>query len=129
MKNLVDILEKLKVDDIKLSEEFPIDKGTATIVNFLKDNNFEEILYSTNDVWRDVHKKFNKNKGKKVFEYWSKVEVLRFADMTKDIDKENPIFCINGNGRIWLELLYDVSDIEVEKKEYLKLLNKVFSWK
>ena len=41
MKNLKDsILEKLKVDDIVLIEEFPIDKDIEVIVDFLRDDGF-----------------------------------------------------------------------------------------
>ena len=131
MKNLKDsILEKLKVDDIVLIEEFPIDKDIEVIVDFLRDDGFIEIPYEKGDVWRHVHEKFNKNKGKKVFEYWSRLEVLRFADMSKDISEDNPIFGINSDGWYWIEpKLYNSYNIKLKKEEFLKAINKVFGWK
>jgi len=130
MKNLIDIIEKLDIDKVNLNDmNFPIDKDIDTIMTFLKDNGFIEIPYTMSDNRRSVHKKFDEKRGKKVFEYWPKVKTLRFADMSKDINRKNPIFCINGYGTVWLELLYDVSYINISQKEFLELLNKVFGWK
>ena len=44
MKNLKDtILEKLKVDDITLNEEFPIDGTVEDMIEFLEDAGFKEV--------------------------------------------------------------------------------------
>lgn len=130
MKNLIDVIEKLDIDKVNLNDmNFPIDEDFANIVNFLKDNGFIEIPYENGDIRGSVHRKFDRNKGKKVFEYLPKVKTLRFADMSKDISRENPIFCINGYGTVWLELLYDVHYININQKGFLELLNKVFGWK
>ena len=124
------ILEKLDINNVHLNKKFPIDESIDDVVKFLRDNGFEEIPNSSQDDWKDVHRKFDKNRGKKVFEYWPPVEVLRFADMITDISEENPIFSINSRKRLWLEeKLYDIRDKDVSKKEFLKLLNKVFGWK
>ena len=132
MKNLVDtILEKLSIDSITF-EKFPIDRDIAYIIWFLKHNGFIEIPYENGDIWGSVHRKFDRNKGKKVFEYWPQVKVLRFANMKKDISEKNPIFVINSDGyshsfAIEPELNSSVL-LEIKKEKFLSLLNKVFRW-
>lgn len=131
MKHIIDIIEKLNINKVNLApKRFPIDRDMNTIVDFLRDDGFKEIPYEKGDVWRHVHEKFNKNKRKKVFEYWSHLEVLRFADMSKDISEDNPIFGINSDGWYWIEpKLYNSYNIKLNKEEFLKAINKVFGWK
>ena len=61
MKNLKDtILEKLKVDDIVLNGEFPIDGTLEEIVEFLEDTGFKEVpnLASWDKTFKN-YKKYN----------------------------------------------------------------------
>ena len=125
------ITEKLDINNVNLApKRFPINGDMNTIVDFLRDDGFKEIPYEEGDVWRHVHEKFNKNKRKKVFEYWPHVEVLRFADMSKDISEENPIFGINSEGWYWIEpKLHNSYSIKLKKEEFLNLLENIFGWK
>lgn len=136
MKTLKDkILEKIDIDKVNLDVEesyFPLERDINYIIWFLKHNGFTEIPYENGDIWVHVHEKFDKNKGKKVFEYWPQVKVLRFANMKKDISEKNPVFIINSDGyshSFAIEPELNSSKlIEIRKKEFSKLLKKVFKW-
>ena len=62
MKNLKDVLEKLRIDDIVI-EEFPIDVTLEEIAEFLKSHNFIRINKKMK-LWVDVIKAFMNGKGK-----------------------------------------------------------------
>lgn len=128
MKSLKEnILEKLKVDSITF-EKFPIDASIEEIENFLKECGFEEIIFKNGDWVKSIHKKFDKNRGKKVFEYCPTIEELRFADMSKDISVENPIF-VKDYKFFYIEpKLGSLNSISLNKEDFLKALNKKFGW-
>lgn len=66
MKNLKDVLEKLKVDDIVLTEEFPIHGTMQDAINFLKFKGFTEIKHHDVRHYFEYIEDFNKA-GKKCF--------------------------------------------------------------
>lgn len=131
MKNLKDIiLEKLKIDDIALSnKKFPIDGTLKDIVKFLKDNNFIII----NDDTKAQSKIFNTVKSK-CFTYINDTKRIWFADTSKkEICKDNPIFFINTKIKYY-EVYYLDSPahtekiIDNDKEAFIEELNKVFGW-
>lgn len=91
MKNLKDVLEKLRVDDIIINAEFPIDGGHKKIVQFLIANGFSEI----EDIgdFDFCVEKFNSMRTKA---YSTNGSEIRFADTSySTISKDNPIFVID----------------------------------
>ncbi len=132
MKDLYSIYEKLSIDDIPEPKIFPINKvhDMEYLIEFLKSDDFVEIPYDKGDKWDAVHRKFDKNRGNKVFEYWPKTKVLRFADMTKDISEKNPIFVLTDDDYKSIEpKLYNTTTISIDLQEFLVLIKKVFGWK
>jgi hypothetical protein len=130
VKNLKDsILEKLKVDDIVLIEEFPIDGTIEEIMKFLEGQNFIDISMR----YGSISRMFNNMKKKCVAKFGNR---LSFADTSKEkISKDNPIFYINYyRGKFEYkvyhkdnsdEIIYIVKD---DKKAFLEELNKRFDW-
>ena len=129
MKNLKDsILEKLKVDDIVLIEEFPIDGTIEEIMKFLEGQNFIDISMRHGSISR----MFNDMKKKCVAKFGNR---LSFADTSKEkISKDNPIFYICLVDPIvysvYYKNIYDntIDIVENDKKEFLEELNKCFGW-
>ena len=130
MKNLKDaILEKLKVEDIILTEEFPIDKTIEDMAEFLKNTGFKEVTVSG-----DISIVFSSAKSR-CFIFMPTDKAIWFADTSKEkISKDNPIFYIGLNHRPFEYSVYSISRATVEyvvhndKKEFLKELNKHFNW-
>ena len=130
MKNLKDILvEKLKVDDIVLGEKFPIDGTVEDMIEFLEDAGFVPVEENHNykgsvdDIFDYNNTKCFLKENKR---FW-------FADTSKEkISKSNPIFFIVMPEKIFKVYYcnnYNTIDIvEDNKKEFLKELNKRFSW-
>ena len=126
MKSLIDILEKLKVDDI-IIEKFPIDGTGNDIITFLKNEGFTYVLCNNS-----INEEFNKC-GCKCFYYTS--SRFWFGDTSKEKNKKkNPIFLNKKKSEGWLfsvyytmhnEIIYNVVD---DRKEFLKELNKCFGW-
>ena len=132
MKNLKDVLEKLRVDDIVLSEKFPIDGTLDDIIKFLENQGYFGFswLSETPSGWS---KFFNYYKQKsfshKPKDNWG-YAYLKFADTTnKNIGKANPIYEIRfeGNNKIF-GIMYSNRSIPVSKEEFLQRLNKQFKW-
>ena len=131
MKNLKDsILEKLKVDDIKLNIDFPIDNTLKDIAKFLKKQGFIGITGQDSN-----YALFNFQKNK-CFTY-NDTKSIWFADTSKEkISKENPIFFIECN-QLFLSYKYDVGYLTNrgitfivgnDKEKFLQELNKRFGW-
>lgn len=131
MKNLYSIYEKLSIDDIPEPKTFPINRvhDMEYLIEFLKSDDFVEIPYDKGDKWDAVHRKFDKNRGNRVFEYWPKTKVLRFADMTKDISEKNPIFVLSDDFKCIEPKLYDTATNDIDMQEFRALIKKVFGWK
>ena len=131
MKNLKEVLEKLKVDDI-IIEKFPIDGTLDNIVEFLKERNFKEI---SNDFDNYLYNAFEDAK-KKVYLMLDKE--MFFADTSKEkISKDNPIFYCSDKGNLNIFYFnythYHYINIVIgkdnrTKQEFLKELNKRFGW-
>lgn len=125
MKSLIDILEKLKVDDI-IIEKFPIDGTGNDIITFLKNEGFTYVLCNNS-----INEEFNKC-GCKCFYYTS--SRFWFGDTSKEkISKKNPIFYICFNKPIYSVYYIDSEDngidiVDNNKKEFMKELNKRFNW-
>jgi len=127
MKNLKDsILEKLKVDDIILTKEFPIDGTLEDIAKFLEGQEFVRI--KSGSIPSII---FNEN-NKRVF--INRPRDLWFADTSeKDICEDNPVFYIhlnkhnksNSNFSVYAPSFNIVNN---NKKEFLEELNKRFGW-
>ena len=132
MKNLKDVLEKLKVDDIVI-EKFPIDGTLDNMVEFLKERNFKEI---SNDFNNYLYNAFEDAK-KKVYLMLDK-EIF-FADTSKEkISEYNPIFLCSDKGDLnifyfdftnnhYIDIVKNGKDNST-KKAFMKELNKRFGW-
>ena len=136
MKNLKDVLEKLKVDDIVLDTVFPINGTLNDIIEFLKDNGFKYVRCGGGiDEW------FNGYKSKC---FYKTEENLWFGDTSKEkISEDNPIFiyrilqnsfgvfyCDNSGNLYWLSGQKDkIKNSKENKREFLEELNKRFGWK
>ena len=134
MKNLVDVLEKLKIDDINLNE-FPIDGTIEEMIKFLEEKGFKYVYCGCGiDEWFSNYKSkcFYKTKGN-----------LWFGDTSKEkISKDNPIFiyrilyntfgvfyCDNSGNLYWLAGQRDkIKNSKENKEEFLRELNKRFGW-
>ena len=121
------ILEKLKVDDIVVDDEFPIDGIFDDMIKFLEEEGFHYIDGSI------VKKAFNTAKSKC---YMLDSVSMWFADTSKgEISKNNPIFYIIHYSEAYEYRVYyiDNSDevidiVKDDKKAFLKELNKRFGW-
>ena len=132
MKNLKDVLEKLRVDDISFNE-FPADGTLDDIVEFLEDNNFiiieEDYAYALTTIRKLVNTKHKRicfiDKGKNY-------SLLRFADTSKEeISIKNPIFIVvkdSNNYEYKTASRYEDGVKELNREEFAKLVNKHFSW-
>lgn len=102
MKNLIDILEKLSIDDVKINsskhfvKDFPLDDTIEKIVNYLKDNDFKEVSWpSENSLFNEFKKDIEKENGKVFAVYENRL--IRFANTSggNKISADNPIFVID----------------------------------
>lgn len=130
MKNLKDVLEKLKVDDIVLAEEFPIDGTLDDMAEWLSSNGFEPI-----EVRLDLYTKYgnicNKLK-KKVFSRLPNTDNILFANTTKNkISANNPmiIISIEDNDRFYMLLVsVDVNEHRfdtINREKCIKWIKKI----
>ena len=133
MKKLIDVLEKLKIDDIRI-DKFPINGTIEDVIEFLKEQGFEDIKQ------RGPKDNVFNSKESKCFTYIEELKRVWFADTSKKtISKENPIFVVK-----FFKDIKEVSSYEYnvyylinknvefivrnDKKEFLEELNKRFSW-
>lgn len=130
MKAIIDVLEKLRVDDIVI-EEFPIDGTVEEMAKFLEEKRF--VAANESDIYnKTVNKIFDSAKSKCYTTY--KNEHLWFADTSKgEISKRNPIFQISIPLGMFSVYYYDsgymvVDIVKNDKKAFLKELNKRFGW-
>ena len=97
MRKIVDIYEKLKVDDIILdNEEFPINGTIDDIVDFLKRYNFKEVEYDSDKHFRytEIIRDFDK-KHKKVFIAYREEGEITFGDTSREeISAKNLMYSI-----------------------------------
>ena len=119
-------MEKLKVDDIILTKEFPIDGTLEDIAKFLEEQEFVRI--KSGGIPSII---FNENK-KRVF--INSPRDLWFADTSKEkISEHNPVFYIhlnkynksNSNFSVYTPSFNIVNN---DKKAFLEELNKYFDW-
>lgn len=131
MKKLIDIYEKLDINDVKIRNKFPIAETREDVREFLLDNNFKEVPYA--ESWESIAKALNSANGL-VFIQSMNERWIRFADTKEHIKhyNENPVYTMffDDDGISYqldgIELMYDSE--EVSKKEFLKELNKKFGW-
>jgi hypothetical protein len=132
MKNLKDVLEKLKIDDI-IFDVFPIDGTIDDVIKFIERQGFKDI-----NERGGIAKRFSSHKNKCFVYIEDARERLWFADTSKEkISKDNPIFLIKYNPKFSSnyeycvyyrdnDLILDI--VENDKKEFLEELNKRFGW-
>lgn len=130
MKNLKDaILEKLKVDDIMLDIEFPINGTIEDICRFLEENDFKFI-----ENVDKISTLFNSTKSKCYTTYNNRIW---FTDTSKgEISKKNPVFTYMNNGYNKYYTIYYTNNlglvkyiVENDRESFLKELNKYFGWR
>ena len=130
MKNLKDILEKLKIDDIKLTGNFPIDGTIEEMAKFLEEEGFQHLA-------SDIVTIPAANNAKAKCFMLDKTETeLWFADTSKEkISRKNPIFSIEIYYKSIVFSTYSYNSrgfyeriIDNDKEEFLEELNKQFGW-
>ena len=128
MKNLKDVLEKLRVDDIVLGEKFPTSEDLKDVIEFLKKEGFKEYKIDKTGVIGTL----NKNKGKIFLLKENNNRLLWFADTSKvKISERNPVFFLIKYGNMRMEWRYfgeDYETISADKNKVIDLLNKRFGW-
>ena len=134
MKSLEEvILEKLKIDDIVIDKEFPIDGTVDDMIEFLKDKAFKYVRCDG-----AIDKWFNKYKSRC---YYYNGENLWFGDTTKGmISSKNPIFMYktlhnsfsvyycDDKGNVCGIIYAAIANLKENKKKFLQELNKRFGW-
>ena len=131
MRTIVDVLEKLKVDDISF-EKFPIDGTFDEIIEFLKEKDFKEIVAKSDE---GVDEMFDSKKYTCVTANY-KYKRIWFADTSKEeVSEKNPIFLIICHeNKTFIYKVFYVNNrhvkyiVENDKKEFLEELNKRFGW-
>ena len=128
MKTIADIYEKLKVDDIVLTKEFPMDGTLDDMIKFLKKQDFIDI---SNESYHLISEIFNKKRKKCIIKFGNN---LSFADTSKgENSKDDPIFYICFIKPRIYSVYYSVNNnvvdiVENDKKKFLEELNKRFGW-
>ena len=136
MKNLIDIIEKLKVDDIKLNIDFPIDASYDEQLEYLKKHKFKIVTLPKDiNYMRELVDFLNDEKCKICCindlsdSDDDVIPVIRMADTSKHaISKDNPMFMIyKENGKMNYIIVYTgyLSD-HVMPEKWLNELNKYF---
>lgn len=134
MKNLKNILlEKLDISKVNLvPNKFPINGTLKEIEKFLEANDFENFDdYDLDMQYFSEYADFVNTEGKKLFLISTTGKFVRFIDTSqKDLGEDNPMFCIKTN----VDGLFAVEIDEfyqkcLDKKDFLKALNKRFGWK
>ena len=129
MKNLKEIiLEKLRVDDIIITEKFPTSENLKDIIEFLKEEGFKEYKIDKTGVIGTLNK--NENKIFLLSDYG--YDRIWFADTSKEeISIKNPIFIVvkdSNNYEYKTASRYEDGVKELNREEFAKLVNKHFSW-
>lgn len=122
MKNLVDILEKLDINKVRL-DEFPIDGSIKDICKYLKKNGYEEvsIQYGVNNFYtlsRQTNKAFICDRAKS---QW-----VIFGDLTKPISHYYPSFRILSDKKFYVEWPNtndSLASVPLTKEEFLDRIN------
>ena len=133
MKNLKDVLEKLRVDDIILPEEFPIDARYEQIIEFLENNNFKRISDKKLRNWEDVVGEICKHD--KCYIVGDRDGNGNFNFRIANLEKVPLTFFMyynrhNKTRYVISDILsiysYSSRDKEVSKEEWLREINKLF---
>lgn len=134
MKNIVDILEKLSVDNIHVSDDFPIKASFDDTVSFLEAHGFSK-YENVGQFFAEKKEVFEKEKGKAFIISMSVFHdtfYIRLADTSnKRISKGNPVFLIEFNNsekdNFFIEYNFWKEE-HVSEKEFLDRLNKTISF-
>lgn len=138
MKNLKDILEKLKVDDITF-DEFPINGTADDIVEFLEENGFKKIDGKNFTYWRQIVKiaKTTTNKAFILDTYNTTYKsecTLSLKIINSNTSNNDKILLynrsLNGSKRFRICKLRhnnddNTDDFNADEKEFLNELNKI----
>jgi len=133
MKNLKDVYEKLSVDNIRVSDDFPIEDSFDNTVSFLEAHGFSKYS-NVGQTFDEKKEKFEREHGKAIIISMSVFingYYIRFADTSnKRISKKNPVFLIefkNNEKNFFIE--YNTwKEEHVSEKAFLEELNKRFGW-
>ena len=134
MKTIVDVLEKLKVDDITF-DEFPVDGTLDDAVKFLREYGFEEVEYELEKHFYYV-KDIESRKGRYVVVNREDSEII-FGDTSKEkISPKNPLYSISYNldesNKYFSRIPFQPGGAEMKRyteKEFTKEMKKYFAKK
>jgi len=133
MRSITDILEKLDINKVNLEPDvFPIDGTLEEIEEFLEANNFENFDdYDLDMKYFSEYEDFVNTEGKKLFLISIGGKFVRFIDTSqKDLGKDNPMFCIKTNAANPFTIeINEFYQKYLDKKDFLKALNKQFGWR
>ena len=135
MKSLIDILEKLSIDNIQVNDiEFPIKGDDDTTIDFLKNQGFERLprkFYGSEQ--QEFVYIFNSQHTRGWMSYLGgDFTMITFADTTdKEISKDNLMIQIcfqKGKPTEWIAVSGRYAEKHCTEREFLDILKKQFSW-
>lgn len=132
MRSIVDIYEKLSIDDVKIgsfADEFPTDEDADTVCDYLKSHGFKEIPWPTTTNFAEFEKDVEKE-NKRVFTRYEDV-LVRFADTSRGnkISEKNPIFVVEPRSSTVISLYLEFNrwwEKGVKYNDFMNNLIKVF---
>ena len=133
MKTLKDsILEKLDINKVTITQEFPVNGTWEEMVSFLKSKKFIEFK-DDNDFINDTVEFINSNPGK-YYAIWygtNKVDI-EFGDTSKDIiSEDNPFFYLEvyKSGKNYYKEAtseYAIDVMMIDQKKFEKEIKRYF---
>ena len=127
MKTIVDVLEKLKVDDI-IFDKFPIDGTLEEMMKFLIDHRYKEIPYKTD--WNDTVVAFKKaNKSSIMIDRCddNSIEAIEFIDKSNNKFKDT-LFTVEDFDDDICYYIIDIKNLKTinDKNAFAEMMNNLF---
>jgi len=133
MKNLVDVYEKLSINDMPNIGHFPAkSRRIPLMIKFLTNEGFVQWSHNPNEFRKSLQKEWSdaKVRGYMIDSYQGNINLLWFADTTdRPISKVNPIFFYHRG-----EKKFEIFDESMKSQvltmdEWIEQVNKRFGWK
>jgi hypothetical protein len=123
------INEKLDINKVNLTSDFPIDKPISKICDYLSKIGFKQMPFSEDSFYApgtSLEHMIEYSNEKIFLTYKDNVrEWVRFGDLSKPVTKENPVFFINNVPKYYLEFLDNGEEDDKkidDKKKFTKLI-------
>lgn len=123
------IVERIRIDNVKPTCDFPINGTIDDMIKFLKMNGFKETRFTFGNIFALLNKKSTKqfvcyNKEFDAVRLW-------FADTTNKITNDNPVFLISfikGNNQREFRYSGEKFNNQCSQQEFIEMLNKCFDF-